>query len=190
MQVLKDEIRNKILVVAEDLFFENGFKDTTMRGIADKVQISVSNLYLYYKNKENIFYAVTENFYSSFFKGFLSFISKKENHGESENHLPDIFIGIIKKDYKKFVIIMDKSQNTKYEGLKEEISKALSKHIYFQIGNDNFENSLILYILSKNFFEGIIEIAKNYKENSSLEKDINALISYHLGGVQKLTNLI
>lgn len=60
MQVLKEEIRKKILNAAENIFYQKGFRGATTRSIANEVGISVSNLYLYYENKEAIFYGVTD----------------------------------------------------------------------------------------------------------------------------------
>ena len=42
MQVLKDEIRHKILLEAELLFLQKGYDRTTLQMIADKVNISKS----------------------------------------------------------------------------------------------------------------------------------------------------
>ena len=55
MQVQKDEIRNKILTVAEKMFIKEGYENTSLRMIADKCYISKSNIYRYYKSKEEIY---------------------------------------------------------------------------------------------------------------------------------------
>ncbi|RMD03073.1 TetR/AcrR family transcriptional regulator [Clostridium autoethanogenum] len=68
MQVLKEKIRDKILKADENIFYEKGFKDTTTRSIAKAVGISVSNLYLYYENREVIFTGVVDEFYEYFIK--------------------------------------------------------------------------------------------------------------------------
>ena len=55
MQVQKDEIRSKILAVAEKMFIRNGYDNTSLRMIADKCYISKSNIYRYYQSKEEIY---------------------------------------------------------------------------------------------------------------------------------------
>ena len=57
-QVLKDEIREKILAAALDEFFDRGYKLAAMRNIAAKAQIPTGLIYSYYKNKADLFDAI------------------------------------------------------------------------------------------------------------------------------------
>ncbi|SNT30645.1 transcriptional regulator, TetR family [Anaerovirgula multivorans] len=186
MQILKDEIRNKILDVAENLFYQNGFRDTTTRSIANEVGISVSNLYLYYENKEAIFYGVTDRFYEYFVSGFEAFLDHHDKNITMDVCISHYIRKIISTDQKKFVIITDKSQGTKYEGFKQQIISILSNHMKTQLNNNLVQDELVIYILAKNFFEGIIEIAKNYKNEHWLESNINTLVKYHMKGMGEL----
>ena len=60
VQVLKDELRHKILLEAQHLFLQRGYARTSLQMIADKVNISKSNLYHYFKSKEDLFYELTD----------------------------------------------------------------------------------------------------------------------------------
>lgn len=186
MQILKDEIRNRILDVAQDMFYRNGFKDTTTRSIAQGVGISVSNLYLYYENKEAIFHAVTDGFFSYFTSAFTAFLDHKNESHVSETDVSRAFQEIIMADQRKFMIIMDKSQGTKYEGFKKKIIDILGAHILSQWNRELIRDELLAYILAKNLIEGIVEIARNYTEDNSLERRIGVLISYHMQGMKPL----
>lgn len=55
MQVLKDELRQNIRDAAVETFKEKGYRAASMREIATKADMSVGNLYRYYKNKEELF---------------------------------------------------------------------------------------------------------------------------------------
>ena len=55
MQVLKDEIRNKILSVAKKEFLKNGYRKTSLKTIAEQVQITAPTIYCYFKNKDDVF---------------------------------------------------------------------------------------------------------------------------------------
>uniref|UniRef100_UPI0025B0A6A0 TetR/AcrR family transcriptional regulator n=1 Tax=Enterocloster clostridioformis TaxID=1531 RepID=UPI0025B0A6A0 len=57
-QVLKDEIRDRILKAALQEFFDKGYKSAAMRNIALEAKIPTGLIYSYYKNKEELFYAV------------------------------------------------------------------------------------------------------------------------------------
>lgn len=54
----KEELRGKILEAAKALFIEHGFEDTSIRNIAEKIEYSPTTIYLYFKDKDDIFYAL------------------------------------------------------------------------------------------------------------------------------------
>ena len=58
MQLKKDEIYTAILTAAQAEFDLHGFGGTTMRKIAARAQVTLSNIYNYFKNKDEIFSAV------------------------------------------------------------------------------------------------------------------------------------
>jgi AcrR family transcriptional regulator len=186
MQILKDEIRYKILVVSENIFYQKGFKEATTRSIANEVGISVSNLYLYYENKEAIFDAVIEEYYKYFLFSYEKFFEHQDENTEMTVSISNLIQKNIVEDHKKFVILSDKSQGTRYEGFKQQLITALNQHMYSQVNKDLVLNESILYILSKNFIEGIIEIAKQYKDETLLQNSINTLVTYHMNGMEHL----
>jgi AcrR family transcriptional regulator len=54
----KEELKVKILEAAKELFMLKGFEDTSIRNIAEKIEYSPTTIYLYFKNKDDIFYAL------------------------------------------------------------------------------------------------------------------------------------
>ncbi len=54
----KTQRRNDIINAAEKRFFEKGFDDVSMDEIAGDLELSKPTLYLYFKNKESLFFAV------------------------------------------------------------------------------------------------------------------------------------
>lgn len=55
MQVLKEDIRGRILAVAEQRFGQQGYSKTSMREIAGAVGVGVGNIYNYFRNKDELF---------------------------------------------------------------------------------------------------------------------------------------
>lgn len=186
MQILKDEIRSKILIAAEDIFYEKGFKEATTRSIANQAGISVSNLYLYYENKEAIFNGVVDEFYRYFMNGMERFLDHNDKEERISAPISTLIQEIMIKDQKKFVLIADKSQGTKYEGFKEQIITILNNHMKEQVSKEFAKDDAILFILSKNFIDGIIEIAKQFKDEKRLIESINMLVAYHMNGMKHL----
>ena len=54
----KEELRGKILEAAMALFIERGFEATSIRNIAEQIEYSPTTIYLYFKDKDDIFYAL------------------------------------------------------------------------------------------------------------------------------------
>ena len=51
----KEELKGKILQAAKELFMVKGFEDTSIRNIAEKIEYSPTTIYLYFKDKDDIF---------------------------------------------------------------------------------------------------------------------------------------
>ena len=54
----KKEMRTRILDTAMELFLAEGFGNVSMRRIADKIEYSPATTYLYFKDKDEILYAL------------------------------------------------------------------------------------------------------------------------------------
>ena len=55
MQVLKEDIRDRILAIARQQFAQNGYSKTSMREIAGLAGVGVGNIYNYFVNKDELF---------------------------------------------------------------------------------------------------------------------------------------
>jgi AcrR family transcriptional regulator len=79
-QTKRDQRKNKIKVIASELFLSQGYKKTTIRGIAEKGDLALGTLYNYYSSKEHIFLEILQEQVS---QGLASF--EKKNLGDSVN---------------------------------------------------------------------------------------------------------
>ena len=61
MQVLKEEVRERILDAAVQVFYEKDFRSAKLQDIARLADVSVSLLYSYFKNKEKLFESVVSS---------------------------------------------------------------------------------------------------------------------------------
>lgn len=84
MQIPKDNIKKQVFEAAREEFIKNGFKDASMRTIAKKAKVTLSNIYNYYSNKEEIFQDVL--------KPLLQNLEKvKEEHNNPKNITVEYF---------------------------------------------------------------------------------------------------
>lgn len=68
----REDLRRKIITAATELFREENYTGVSMRKIAKRVEYSVGTLYLYYKDKDELFLAVQ----SAAFEQAFTYINK------------------------------------------------------------------------------------------------------------------
>ena len=66
----KQEMRELILQTAGKMFVEEGFDKTSIRNIAEAIEYSPATIYLYYKDKNELFYAIQQEAFLKFFEYF------------------------------------------------------------------------------------------------------------------------
>jgi AcrR family transcriptional regulator len=54
----KQEMRDNILKIAKELFIKEGYEKTSIRNIAESIEYSPATIYLYFKDKDEIFYTL------------------------------------------------------------------------------------------------------------------------------------
>jgi AcrR family transcriptional regulator len=59
-QVKKDDVQKAIVAAAKAVFLEKGFAGATLRAIARRARVTLSNLYTYYPDKDALFVAVLQ----------------------------------------------------------------------------------------------------------------------------------
>ena len=68
----RTEMRSRILSTSLKLFSEDGYDNISMRRIADEVEYSVGTLYLYFKDREEIFFELHKLGFEEFYKRQLA----------------------------------------------------------------------------------------------------------------------
>lgn len=68
----KTEMREAILSAALKLFSDDGYDNVTMRKIADEIEYSVGTIYLYFKDRDEIFFELHEIGFEEFYKRQLA----------------------------------------------------------------------------------------------------------------------
>lgn len=184
MQVKKDEIQNKILEMAQKLFIKRGYENTSMKQIAEKSNISKSNIYRYYSSKEDIYEALTGAVRSEIMEISCHFFTP-DFIGKYTPDKCDEVSGILAKLFSRHhsgMLIMLRSSVGADRKLIEEL--IIKKFIdACPIKDDDIKK-----LISRLMLFGLTEILLDNSEEKSIEKELNALICYHylgLNGVKK-----
>ena len=167
-QVQKQSVKEKIYEAALDIFYEKGYKDTTMREIAEKAEIPVGLIYTYFKNKADLFdYIVAPVLHyveKSLLSNTLPDKSPLDKLAESFEEDRRMLVQLM-NSRKEMVIAIDKSAGTKYENTKDTVISMVQTHINRErrkiVSNyEDFHGA----ILATCFVESIMAVARNYQD--------------------------
>ncbi len=188
MQVLKEEVRNSILLAAEELFYEKDYRSAKLTEIAERAGIPVALIYTYFKNKAGLFDEIVRPVYINFTTALEEEESITGSPLEKFEKVGEQYIHELLVKHKRFVILMDKSAGTEHMDAKDKLIAQLQKHI--EIGLKSRTNKrydpMLAHILASNFTEGLLEIARHY-EGEKWAKAMFALITQcYYKGVESL----
>jgi AcrR family transcriptional regulator len=182
-QVLKEEIRERILQAALEEFYCRGFAAATMRSIAKGAGVPAGLIYSYYANKEALF---DEVLLPVRFNWKRVLTEGVQQHGEQLNQLSKAeqdCIRTLLKHRKEFIILMDKSDKTKYQGEKEKFIQEIEEHLASHRDLYEAYDEVYVHIIVDNFVEGLLQIMYHYKNDQWAMNTMEKLTKMYLVGI-------
>lgn len=185
-QVLKDEIRDRILKAALQEFFDKGYKSAAMRNIALEAKIPTGLIYSYYKNKEELFYAVLRPVLYDWERVMSAGGENKSKHMNTEIY------GLSKAETEcllnlfdhrqEFIILIDKSNGTIYEHEKERFVRDIENHLIKHRNDETFD-TVFIHIIANNFVESLMQIMYHYQGKEWAVMILHKLSKMYLSGI-------
>lgn len=188
-QVLKEEVKNRILSAAEKVFYEKDYRSAKLTEIAEEADIPVALIYTYFPNKEKLFEAIVSSVYLNFAPAFAEEEALEEGTAsERFDEVGEKYIHELLKERKKLIILMDKSSGTEHEKAKDELIAQMQKHIEvsFQRQGKEKYNPMLAHILASNFTEGLLEIARHYQSEEWAKNMLKLMAQCYYKGVESL----
>ncbi len=200
MQTKKTDIQKNILDVARELFLEKGYAKTSMRTIAQKANVTLSNIYNYFKNKDEIlevilqplFYEMEEMF-NHHNDPYYATTNWFEAEDVSEIDEFKEHVEFIVTYRQEFDLLLHKCSGSKYENIKDyfvdrytESSRSylqLMKKKYPQVNKD----------ISDFFFHTVaawwIQIVSHNLKEEEILQFLKEYMTFGTGGWQRLMKL-
>lgn len=140
----KEEMRELILDAARTIFLQKGYHDTSIRNIAEKIEYSPGTIYLYFKEKDEIFHALHEEGFRKMTSMMLP-LQFVEDPFQRLKALGRVYMDFAEnnKDFYDLMFIMQAPMNMEAEDCWEEGDQAL-----------NFLKNVIRDCQVKGHFEG------------------------------------
>lgn len=187
MQVLKESVRNAIVEGAITEFFQYGFQKANMRRIADNANITVGNIYRYYKNKEELFNEILlpaeraiDDLESFDRKLHVTRIDSEED----VNQLVQYVINVLKPYTREVFIMIYNSEGTHYQKVKAQLEKLVVDKInsFYPRQFDRY----LLTILAQSFVQAVFHVFKENVNNiRKIQEYISQLVVYFFRDMDK-----
>lgn len=193
MQILKQEVKEQIMHAATLEFLTFGYENSSMRRIAKSAWMTVGNLYRYFEDKEHLFEEIVYPAYLITQHLVTDHRHEDSDHDYSAFDLDQLetFMEPIAEELSKqreaFLLLIDGSKGSKYEGIKEKWIEKMTIHIQedhlHQLvpTNQKRQYRYIARAMSVGFFEGFFEILRCHptrrKQRNSIKRHIKRFLS-------------
>lgn len=183
MQYLKKEIRERILAAAVEEFKEQGYADASIRNIANNAEISLGNVYRYFTNKEDLYFAVINPFMENV-KNFISDGFAFEE--KSMKEISEMLIAFIMQ-YNNELLIIQKGNTVHYDSFVNYIVEVISSKIkemvqsVFPEIDSKIENPDFYNAIAEGFLTSFFKILRNGDPKDVLERKAREIITFYFG---------
>lgn len=192
-QVQKDTIRQLILSTALDLFAHQGYANTSIADIAKKANISVGNIYRYFKGKQDILDVVVP---SAFVDELITTVQQKIMTGKSQSIIEqrnnsdfiknstDFQLYLI--EHKEQLLILWNGKKTPYEDTVEQLLKRLVDLVLTHFSNhleQQKEKRDTLEIVYRGYIHMGITILEQNISKKQMMQELDLLNAYHVLGL-------
>ncbi|MCR5456132.1 MAG: TetR/AcrR family transcriptional regulator [Bacteroidales bacterium] len=199
MQILKDNIRKKILDGATKEFLEKGFSDASMRTIASMAGISVSTIYTYYQNKDELMTEVCMPFVNAANTITITHHSADTNLDDmldpkAQRESARMMIALVKKYRDIIRLILFRSEGSSMNNFRDEYTDRTTAHILWFFGKMKMKYPQINTEISNFFLHAscawtisiIGEIVSHDLSEEEIEKFIKDYVQFSTAGWAKL----
>ena len=203
MQTKKSDIRKVILEVSKKEFLEHGFKDASMRTIARKAGVGLSNIYNYFKNKDEILQAVLQPLMN-----YLNKIKTEHNNAEcisldmfyideyQRNNI-QILVDMVEQFRNELNLLLFHVHGSKLENYKEEL---INDHTrlgleYLQKMKEKYPNTnsniseFFIHNSSSWWINILSEIVMHNLTHNEVKQFISEYVKYSTAGWKKLMQI-
>ncbi|MCG8570645.1 MAG: TetR/AcrR family transcriptional regulator [Spirochaetes bacterium] len=196
MQILKEEIKQNIIDSAIEEFYQYGYEKASMRKIAKRVGITVGNLYRYFPGKNDIFSQIVFPVYhriEHWIRHHHDEISDEMIHSMELEELivwgSEIISNLFSGNRKIFIILIDGSQGSEYESVKEKILEFQTIQMMEHMEGKyppakRHEMKALARSSSVAYIEGILDLIRSTEDEEQMIKNIKEFIIIMFSGLK------
>ncbi len=191
----ENQTREKLLQAAKDEFMEKGYATASLRNICKKAEVTTGALYFFFQDKEDLFgslvreplekvYMLMKEHYKSEFEELGELKADLEKDKEAAQQV----VAYMFLHYDVFVLLLMKSQGSKYENCMDEFVAITEQH--YRILADRLseayhtkrlEDEIIHWISHIQIFSYAYFITHGLNREEALEQ-VKIMVEYQISG--------
>jgi AcrR family transcriptional regulator len=202
---MKEEKETKRLLLdsAKTEFMEKGFEKASLRGICKNAGVTTGALYFFFNNKEDLFSAIVEEPYNELItllsrhfgehETIFSALSENFNFenafsSEHHNYIVSEMVSLLYQNYDAFLLIIERSQGTRFENSVDEIVELVEKAYVFmaqsiaRLKPNCCVNDYMCHWLSHITVDAFIHVMTHIKDEKTALVYIRKSIEFMLSG--------
>lgn len=200
MQIKKDDIGKCIEKEAKKIFLKNGFAKTSMREIAEKSDVGLSNIYNYYASKDELFCSIVFPVVNEF-KRLLETYHNPQNIDATQQWMPEMtektaneYSSIMLKHRDLLTLLLFKSAGSSLAKFKETFTDEATKLMlkYMEAMKQKYPtlkwdfSPFFIHINAVQMFTLLEEIIMHKIEADDAEQIFLEYVNYHNNGWKQL----
>ena len=187
-----------VLECAEKEFLEKGYKDASLRTIAQEAGTSTSSIYTRFGDKEGLFRAIVEPAAEEMRRMFLEI---QENFHQLDDNVQQSEMGqytslhqmelldYIYDHFDEFRLLLDGAEGTQFACFLDELVDIEVDYTYKYmevIGCESVKSGLVteefIHIIVTAYFNGMFEVVRHNMDRAAAHRYIKMLNCYHMAG--------
>ena len=187
-----------VLECAEKEFLEKGYKDASLRTIAQEAGTSTSSIYTRFGDKEGLFRAIVEPAAEEMRRMFLEI---QENFHQLDDNVQQSEMGqytslhqmelldYIYDHFDEFRLLLDGAEGTQFACFLDELVDIEVDYTYKYmevIGCESVKSGLVtedfIHIIVTAYFNGMFEVVRHNMDRAAARRYVKMLNDYHMAG--------
>jgi AcrR family transcriptional regulator len=195
-QVLKDEVRARILDGALEVFARDGFARATMASIAKAAGLGAASIYRYYESKDELFDAVITPELTKRFESLLerrvSALARNTLRGDSADDAGGEMLQFWIAHRLAVVILLDRAASTPHAQYGERFVELLTRHTIAELRANHpglelrAPRRFVLRMIFDNTRRLLASVLTHHSNPDELREAIQTFWSYQVAGLRGL----
>jgi len=197
------ETKEKLLISAKKEFLEKGYMKSSLRSICKEAGVTTGALYFFFKDKEDLFtslvdqplnmlFEMTDHYYNKGLESKELMSEALNGNYEEDLMVSRVVIAFLYQYYDEFMLLIQKSQGSKYENCFDEFIALAERH--YRLLADEFSKAKglngiddhIIHWISHMQIESVVHTLVHNKSEAEAVKNFETVTRYLIAGWMSL----